>query len=274
MTLQEILDRTNNYLEKDMSGNTLTPEAYNNLIESVNLELFQKEYLKIEIYARQSQIPIHRALYNASGIRPFKKNETITGLSGGSLVYSDKLSYLLMHPLLVMAFYNGIWRKVEVLTDEEMGNRRAGVLNNLSTEPACVLYDDRMQFYPTDVNRVELTYLKEPSTPYYDYCVNNTNNTIIYMPIGSKVKYNPATHKFEYYDENNILQYNDVTHNSNWTGAGGLINYSTHNSDTVELEWLTPDHIKFANMLLEAVGIRLREVDIAQYADKESKEEL
>jgi len=265
MTLHEILSFVNFVANKEQSGLTMSPEQYNTLLIGFNTQVFAIELETLEVQAKAQQLPLYRLLYGASSLRPFRKNDTMTtNGSGIAALPSDYVHYTHFSSL-----YNGMYRDIDVISDEEMSNRRTSLMETpLEIKPACTLYGNSAQFYPKDVGRtpqgdVEITYIASPATPNYDYCLSEYTGKIYYMPPGYYIRRMAPT-QYSLYDDTNTLVVASIYHRNGST----IPVFGTLNSTTVELEWDNRFHPLFITMLLNAVGVSLKDEQIRSYLNQ------
>ena len=144
----------------------------------------------------------------------------------------------------MMTTYNGAYRRIDIVTDTDIANRRSNLLAKpLKEFPAAVINGSTINVYPQDITSAEFTYLKQPNTPVYDYYIDVYKN-LVYLPSG-------ATH----------------TLLSGETGSAGQTS-GVVTSLTVELEWNELYHITFAGEVLQRVGINLKDEQLMQYANQ------
>lgn len=138
---------------------------------------------------------------------------------------------------------------VDVVTDEEWTFRRIDALTAPSaTYPIAKIAGEGLYVLPSSLSKVILTYLKSPSTPFFDY----------------------------YYDDDYNIQYLSAsgTHllTTGETGRLGETAGSTVISSTVELEWEDTEKIKILHRIVTKLGVSMDEQLVAQYATAKEKE--
>jgi len=260
MTLKEILEFVNFVANKEQMGQSLTPENYNSLLAGFNTKVFQDELSQVEIIAKAQGVPMYRALYGASSLRPFRTKATLTTDANG--IASLPADYV--HYTGLLAVYNGAQRDIDVISEEEMINRRSSLMEtSLALKPACTLYGSEFQFFPKNLGHtpngtVELKYLRFPLKPYFDHCVSNETGLMVAIPANAYISDNGGTTTQNLYDDNADLLATDVTN------PGNVLPYT---SATVELEWEERVHWVFVGLLLNAMGVNLKDEQIRSYKE-------
>ncbi len=249
MTLQEILDFVNYIANKEQQGMALSPEQYNHLLKGFNVQMFSGEIKEVEVLAKQSGAPLYRLLYSASSLRPFRTFATLTTDSNG--VAALPSGYV--HFTGLISQYNGMFRDIDVISEEEMLNRRTSLMETpLAIKPACTMYGSSVKFYPTNVGHaptgtVEMSYLRKPTPPNYDYCIKTSTGIVYYMTTDSSMVPVGSTHSL--ITPSGTVAYG-VTHT-------GVIVGEIYTSRSVELEWDEQYHPVFIKLLLDAMGLNL-----------------
>jgi hypothetical protein len=261
MTLDKILAYCNYIASKEVEGRSMTIEQFNTVIDVVDIELFNFEWTKLEMAAAQTGQPLARLFYSSSVLRPFKVFYGVSLIPGIAMgILSLPIDYA--HYITVAVEYNGSIREVDILTDKEMIARRGSVLHkNLSLYPAGVVYNNYIQMYPKDVSNIEITYLRNPITPFYDHCIETLTAKDWYMPVGSYTQWNGPQNRYDLYTVGGVLIIAGVTH-AHYNGLPGQPNYI---SLSVEFEWEERVHIILEQLILEKMGINLQSEQIQRY---------
>lgn len=258
MKLDELLGFVNFVAAKDQQGRSMTEVQFNYNLEAINDELFKEEWTRLQAFSMQTNVPLYRSLYNSTELNPFKVYLEVN-TSGGEYTLPENFKY----PLTMITKYGGVTREVELLTDQQMVDRRKAIVSEpLEFYPGAVLYSDKMRFWPTDVGdseKIELTYLKYPTTPFYDYFYDNTELKRVYFDPadGYTISYHAATGKWRVMDGATVV-YSDVTYELTDTTQ-------TYSSRSVEIEWEQIQHVAFAKRMLRYIGINLRDVTLEQF---------
>jgi hypothetical protein len=242
MNLGQIFKLVDFIANKDQTGDTITPDQFSDaILPAVNIMFFKKKYGLPEDY--QPGQPIPRQAWEltqkmSDDLRKFKEvNPALIINSNG--VASIPADYV--HRSLITKTYipytgaNPKTTTVEVLTDSEAGERRGNSITGPTIKnPFCVFQKNYIQFYPSNLQSVEFTYLRLPKTPFFDYTI--ANDQYIFLPAGQ-------------------------FHNGTVLPAGTP-------SRTVELEWPEETHIDFVMRIMSFVGINLREDQLINFAEQ------
>ncbi len=263
-------------LDKDIRGNIMTPGKYNSLVPLVNLELFEQEWDKLKGYVSRSGIRIADALYQGSPLIAFKE-DVIKAVIDGKITLPEDYEYLLaMLAKPGVKATDNIYREVTEVSDREWNRQISTVLkNDLITEPIGRVIganEPQVQFMIIDnTYNVVVTYLRAPTTPYMDYCINNENDQMIYMPSGYYVKNYTSENetKWRCYNDSDEIIATDVAYPnlpSDLTGVQDI-----YDSLTVEFEWRQTYYLNLINRILEKLGIPAQDQMVAEYAQLEQK---
>jgi hypothetical protein len=152
--------------------------------------------------------------------------------------------------LSLMTIYGGMTKSIDVITDQELDERRSNSLAlDITQYPVAIINNNLINVLPNDITNAEFTYLRKPITPVYDYYIDANLNEI-YLPAGSS-----------------------HTLTSGETGSAGQTSGTTVNSNTVELDWDPIFHIEFCNEVLQRVAPHLKDAQLAQYAAQSKAEQ-
>ena len=270
MTIDSIYQYVQAISNKDVAGNAFSPGQFNNLLEFENIELFQTHFQKAKALAAKEEVPLSDVLFNTSDLRNFIAEDVPAALSqvaaGGltrvRMSYPTNFEY----PISLIADN----KPVDIKSTTALTRIRSGVLNqNFNEHPVAVQLDGVFELYPNDLTTLLLTYLKTPTTPYYDYCLSVDSDAEVFMPVGSYVVYVPAQGQYNLYASDDSIIQEDVTHTyfDNSVPNSGV----TYTSVTAELEWNETQHITIANRILEKLGVNLRSPEVTQYAMTQDK---
>jgi hypothetical protein len=225
MTLFEMYDLMGLIVNKDYSGNIITPIRFRQLVKAVNIDYFKKKFGLPEEYQPGRPIPreyVDITLKNTDDMRPFKvylqATQSPTGLLPFPSDYAHRDSLKYNRTVSIMRVNVVIPRKIEILR-ESQADDRLGNHTKQPTEhyPIAVVRNTGIQIYPVTITSVDFSYLRWPIDPVFSY-----------------------------------------------TQSAGYITYDAVNS--VEFEWPKDCHTDLVRMMLEMIGIRLREAEIVQYA--------
>ena len=266
MNVSELYQYCNYMTNKDIRGNFTTPEQYNILLNTVNLELFKTEADKLFKKHLANQQANVTPLALISPLRDLIEIQTDFTVADGAFDVPDDYK----HFLSMMVHYGGSLRNLELVTEEEFNSIRTGLSRrNIVEYPAGVERSRKIYFLPNDIDLAErfgvgtqMVYIKLPTTPYYDYCIDSDGNTI-YMPDGYYVDLVASVYNL--YDGDDTLIEANVTYP----------NYSTSPtvSSTNQLDWGEDYHPYFAHRLLEKAGIPIKEELLEQFAQLKTQNE-
>jgi hypothetical protein len=255
MNLGQILDYANYKLNKDYAGNTLTPDNYNLILPVINVEYLKWKYgLPEQFRVGQPFAPQQWEVAQkiTDDLYMFKK--MLGGNSGNPALQVDTYGvaaipsdYLHVSSIRydeytntscndTTASYSIKTRVVETIPDAELGGRLSNSNRYPSKKyPVCTQYPNYFQFYPNDLQYVIFTYIRMPSTPYYDYDI--VNDAPVYLPPGS-------------------------VHTNNSVEPSGSPSLS------VELEWPLDTHPDIAELLVNIAAGSLRDTAAYQISTK------
>ena len=263
MTIVELFQFCQNIVNKDVHGMPFGIDQFNNVLSFVNMSLYQDSYATSKTVAEQGGDKLANVLFQNNDLRNFIKNSLITntttaigGLTIGRSPYPSDMEY----PMMMWA--SG--RDVEIVSAYLLRRIRAGVINrDFAEHPVAVETDGYFELYPNDLTNLLLTYLKRPTKPYLDYCLD-TGDVPVYMEVGSYVVYNLSLGYYNLYNQDGTLAKANVTHDY-FTGSAPSPTV-IYTSLTTELEWADTKHTHIANMILERMGVNLRSPEVAQWA--------
>jgi len=203
------------------------------------MNMFNRNVEAAQLYTVQKNIPFIEGIYVFKSLNDFRRKVDIT-FTAGAYDLSNTSDY--GHYASLFTSYNGAYRRIDILTDSGLAERRSNMLApRLSEHPAAVINGTDILIYPTDITAAEFTYLKLPSIPVYDYYLTSYGEQIA-LAAGQTY----------------TLQTGEI-------GSAGQTSGSV-SSTTVELEWSPLYHIEFANELLKMVGVNLKDEQVRQYA--------
>jgi len=140
-------------------------------------------------------------------------------------------------------------RKVEVVTDSQWDDIMSSSIRPPSEKYPIMNYQDSyIRFAPTNLKAVNYVYLKTPVPPVYDFYFS-VDGEMIYLPPNTK-------HTLIVGEE----------------GSQGQVAPATVTSLSVESEFQDADKLELANLILQHIGINLREGALLQYSEKILKE--
>jgi len=255
MTLETLYNLIGHYTSKHYSGQTLTPELLTTVLAKENTELFYGIFREIKISMEQGKKSLSEAVSQIGGLEPFLVYVVDGAVSSGVLDLEDDYFYYDVFYLQPLKS-GGLSRPVEVVLEADAQRLKTSMLSRDLTERPIAVIDskDTVKFTPTVDSVCNYSYLREPATPFYDYCISVTTNVQVYMPVGSKVV--SALAGYDLQDSvGNVLEYN-VEH---LTATA-----FPYTSQTVELEWKDTEIIRMLKSILLGEGISLRDSDLFQ----------
>jgi len=228
MTLCEMISLVRFISNKSQRGNAYTPADFNLSLKDVNLKLLS-EYLK----GWSPGMPI-----------PSEILKFVTHVPAGTLVtgvYTLPADFRILTDRTLACQISSKTRQVDLMPASEARILRAHGFRSLGHQPVGVIEGSTITVYPTNATELQLSYIRIPVTPIYDYYMDQ---------YGTEVCMAAST-----------------THALGTGEIGSLGQTSgTVSSLTVELEWDDYVHPQIAIRILEKLGVSLRESDIIQYS--------
>lgn len=241
MNLGEFYNYVNYLAEKEKSGNTMSPDEFQNNLSIINMEFANELYSQYEVTGEISDNIRCLEVHMGGDSMPL----TIDN-DGFAMIPPDYYHYSSISYLLVTG-YDGetpivTSRNVAVLTDAEFNIIRGRALMYPSKKyPVCTFRNGRIQFLPRDLRKVEFSYLKKPTEPFFDYYISSIGEVVYMLPNQSYMISSPA----EYRD-----------------GTTGL-----KNSLSVEMDWSDNAYPKLTQLMLSKIGISIKDRDLIQYSE-------
>jgi hypothetical protein len=227
--VSEIYDTVLSLIRKDSRGLSFSPSDFNNAIVQVNQRVYRNNYRNFESSKlsmdemdsfKQVGIPINLDA-NGVGVLPSNYFHLV-----GDPWYT--------HPTEGR-------RKIDLITTLEHGSREMDYYTKASAlYPTCFMgygataADMSVYVTPVTCTPIYIDYLREVTTPYLDYYVDDNELTLTYMAEGATVAVPLG-----------------CTARNGTAGAANVV------SQTKNFEWHEHDVPSIVNMLLEAVGISL-----------------
>jgi hypothetical protein len=240
MTLNQILKYVNFICVKENSGYSLTPDKFNTVLNGSNINMYNRKVQEAQVIANSKGMPFNQALYEHAALREFHVSENITFTSGNFDITTLSNNYAYF--LSMITLYNGSYKRIEILTDSDLVERRTNLITKqLEEYPGCVILGDIINVKPTNIASAEFTFMKNPSVPVFDYYYD-ANLNMVYLP-------QSATH---------LLATGE-------TGSVGQVAGATVTSLTNELDWNTLYHIEFCNEILSRVSVNLKDEQLKAY---------
>lgn len=245
MTINEIRKYLNTCLNKDSSGNSLSPQELNILLEANifsfvrNLVLTYRQYLK-------SGTPTDDAILTAMLVDSLSKQTTATLTAGAFTLPND---FMFMNDLY--GTYNASLKRIEMVSPEEYPKRTHNLLSKpIAYYPIAFINNTSCKVYPANMTAIYVDYIAKPAIPIFGY-YTDANYQIVYLAAA-------ATH----------------TLTAGEYGSAGQTSGTTVTSLTVELDIPEESHIKFADFLLSKIAIRDRDAQLYQASENEINKEI
>jgi hypothetical protein len=253
MTHDKILGYINFVANKFQEGLVLTPEQYNILGNTYNQLLFQREYEMVEVFARQQGKEIYEVLHNSTSLRIFKGEEEITISNGEGDLPED---YVFCYAL--EAKYGDTIKMIDIVPERTFLIKRSDISSNIDYNPIATLGPTTLKVAPSP-DSVTMIYLRKPADIIYDYCVIEDTDTVIYMPPGSVIDDDGSSSGgYELQDENGDLIMSGVVHHT--------ADEYPYDSQSVEFEWEDRMMTKIMGMILESMGVNLKDQFMFEFA--------
>lgn len=230
MTTSEILKYINTVLNKDTSGNSLSPDEYNILLEAQIFSFVKEQVLMYRQYV-QTGAPLDDVVFTAMLIDALQTNTSVT-LSSGTFTLPATMLFLDS----LYGTYNSHTKRVEIVEVAEYRKRLHNMMSKpIAYYPVAYIVGTTCTVVPNNMTNVYINYINKPTIPVFDY-YTDANDNIVYLAAS-------ATH---------LLTSNEV-------GSAGQTAGTTVTSLTTELNIPEEMHLKFADYLLSKVSIRSRE---------------
>lgn len=175
-------------LMKDMSGGFLRPSAFNPIIDQVNNELFVECIREYE-----------NDRLNTDMVRPFvvtigDEDSSPLVITGGVLELPEAYAYLSSVRLIeyfdpekpCSGQFSQRGRTPRELTDEQFNSARDSQLFKPTVRrPMITVQNNKIRVLPDAFTRAQVTYWKQPKTPFFDWTIPNVGEPFIqYLPPG------------------------------------------------------------------------------------------
>ena len=244
MTLQEIKRYIDAVLNKEASGNSLSPQEFNIFLEA---EIFN--FVKENVFAYRQFVntgaPLDDVILSGLLFDALQKKTTATLSSGYFTVPTDMF---FMND--VYGTYNATQKKIELVSPEEVSRRTANLLSKpIAYYPVAYIVGTSCYVFPSNMTGLNVSYIAKPTIPVYDYYVD-ANYKIQYLAAS-------ATHLLT----------------SGEYGSAGQTAGTTVTSLTVEMDIPEDSHMAFANYLITKVSMRDRDQLMYQAAENEKSKQ-
>ena len=233
-TNEDILDIINFYTNKDQSGNTMKPSLFNKLLPAACHEFFEDQRKVFEATMEITNAIRH---LKVTGYTP--SLSIVSGMGRAAFAadyaFGDKAMY----------YVDGgsQHRKIEVLTDSQFNNYRNSPIRTPSTKyPIARFSTTYIEYLPSAITGIFFDYIKYFTNPVLDYYID-ANYQIVYFTEGQ----------------------GDYTLQAGEEGSAGQT-AGTVTPLTVDMDWRDEDQLKIGEKVVRAIGINIKEGELAQYA--------
>lgn len=234
----QIYDTILAYTRKDKRGLAFSPDDFNNAVIQVNQRIYRLNYANFE----SSKLSMDE-------MDSFKVVGYSIALDGNGVgVLPTNYFHLVGDPWYTHATAGR--RKIDLITTLEHGSREMDYLTKSSAlYPTCFMgygatsADMSIYVSPATCTPIYIDYLREVSTPFLDYYVNDTTLEITYLAEA------PA---------------GNIAIGAGYTARNGTVGPANLTSATVNFEWHEHDTPAIINLLLEAIGIALPDEGLVQ----------
>lgn len=242
---------------KEQTGNTVSPTEFTSILQVATLKHLKRKIGLPEEY--RVGMPVPRQQFEATkkltddisqlkvwmgspDLMPLQIDSDGIATIPTDFYYPSSLSY--KHAENVDCEPVIKKRVIEVLTDAQWDE----ILNHSIRPPSykypvCNFQNGFIRFAPTDLKFADFVYIRFPLIPVYDYYFDS-NGAYVYLPQGS-------THTLLAGEEGSQGQ-----------TTGTVVSLSQ------EVEFDDTNKIDIAGLILQMIGINLREGQLFQYADK------
>lgn len=200
MNVQELLDYVNFRLNKDQTGQTMTPDQYNLLLRTINFTFFKWKYGLPEEY--QIGAPFSRQAWELTQKMTDDLSLFLVKMDGveGSQLLLDKNGVAALPDNYMHASSLNYWwfrnrpgcatavkpkiRPLEVMFDAQLGPVLSHPVRHPTYKyPVASFYNKKVRVWPNEIDHIEFNYLRLPRVPVYAYTI--TNDEPVYNAGGS-----------------------------------------------------------------------------------------
>lgn len=237
----QIYDLVNTILRKEKAGSAVSPERFTLMLIT---SMWEKVNFDFSLFETTQVI--------TDSLKALKVPEETIAVSASGTFDLTTLAEDYLHPTTLTYTDTGArLRDIDIVTDAEWAEYTTNsLLSPDSSFPIAKVADDTLYFKPIASTSVEITYLKKPTEPFYDYYWD-VNDDVIYIPEGAS--YNLIAGE----------TYRDGTPGP--TSGSGI---------SVELPFPDHERIDIAWKILQKFGIPVQEAMATEYGvAREQKEE-
>jgi len=191
MTLYGIFSLVRYIVNKDFSGNIITPDRFQGLLPVVNIDLFRNKYGLPEEYQPGRPIPKEYAditLKNTDDLKAFKKALLSRVVINGVMSYPSDYAHRDQVVYNFSKTINGVAtilpKGVEILRESEFAARNGNYTKRPTTSnPIGVMRSDGIHIRPLTIAAVDFFYYRWPVAPVFTYTTGD--GFITYNAAGS-----------------------------------------------------------------------------------------
>jgi hypothetical protein len=195
MTLDIVLENVNYRVNKDNSGNALSPDEFNAILELVNIEYFKWNFGLPEQYkpnmtfaAREWEVnqkitdDMNPFLVTLDGaVKPFLQvsNKGLAILPE-DYFHVSSIGYDLMEGDSTKRYI------VEIMTNAQWNSRLGShILKPALDCPIARFISGQLEFAPKNIGQVDFSYLRKPTIPFYATTEDPITEDMVYDPANS-----------------------------------------------------------------------------------------
>lgn len=200
VSVKLVLDLVNFISNKETAGNTMKIDEYNTLIQGVNIDLLTLRYGIPAQYRPGQPMPQQSYEITKKMMDDMHFLKVRMGVDTSPLVINQwgRATIPTDYFHLSSARHNRITTNecedvaiiptdIELLSDAQIGDRLGNSITMPTMEDPCMtVYNTYFQFYPKEIRKVELTYLRYPRTPVYGYTIDEDTDEYVYDPTTSQ----------------------------------------------------------------------------------------
>lgn len=195
MNLDEVRRAINFRINKDYSGQSLSPVKFNDILPIVNLEVFKLRYglpedFEKKSYSARQAWEVARKI--SDDLRPFLVsmdgyiNKPLTIDSDGIAQIPSDYAHV---SAILFEYRDGDdtkYKKVQPLNNANFNARKTSyILRPRKAKPVCTFRSGTIQFAPNDLKFVSFDYLRLPKKPVYAVTYDTTLEVEVYDPANS-----------------------------------------------------------------------------------------
>ena len=171
MLIDKVYSAVSQLANKDQVSGSLTPSEYNKYAE-----LAQREYIE-ENYNPDNKLGYEGDFKNTDDLSNLKTPTSLTVLSGRATMPSDYLHFSSAYGTYLFG-NSGRATPIELVREGEWGERLASEVNKPSkTFPIMKSMGTYFEVYPLGMSNINLTYLKLPLQPWWNYTLSGSTPT-------------------------------------------------------------------------------------------------